>query len=398
MWTSSATNYKEQSMKYMRVIREQRELVHNEINEIQKDMLVFLEQPQDKQKLINEYIETYNKFIDDNLDMIEDSETKMEMHQRVEDLSAKLTVILEDLQKSALDKRERVMNSGWTEYQLEKLMLYVQALMQIEANRYRSFVNFAEDFYAAKDGQALKEVADDVLFAPIIDPRSLPEVEDQVAGTFPRLEALYQSLISILTGEPVAISGGAKDSKGKKDQKKEVKKDAGKKKKEDEDKDKKPDENNKELATLKENEKKILKYRVEMIKEWAERGLKEIRMSSKQLYEKLQDWVRVTIKCEREIIKQLSLQLREAIEGEKKIQEELSIKSFDLIRDGKFLYFIVPPPKPLPGIEIPQEDRFTITQLLLILKDFKLLVNSNGLLELDIVIALFTKKMVLLLN
>ena len=171
-----------------------------------------------------------------------------------------------------------------------------------------------------------------------------------------------------------------------------------KKKKEDEDKDKKPDENNKELATLKENEKKILKYRVEMIKEWAERGLKEIRMSSKQLYEKLQDWVRVTIKCEREIIKQLSLQLREAIEGEKKIQEELSIKSFDLIRDGKFLYFIVPPPKPLPGIEIPQEDRFTITQLLLILKDFKLLVNSNGLLELDIVIALFTKKMVLLLN
>ena len=194
-------------------------------------MLVFLEQPQDKQKLINEYIETYNKFIDDNLDMIEDSETKMEMHQRVEDLSAKLTVILEDLQKSALDKRERVMNSGWTEYQLEKLMLYVQALMQIEANRYRSFVNFAEDFYAAKDGQALKEVADDVLFAPIIDPRSLPEVEDQVAGTFPRLEALYQSLISILTGEPVAISGGAKDSKGKKDQKKEVKKDAGKKEK-----------------------------------------------------------------------------------------------------------------------------------------------------------------------
>lgn len=371
-------------------------MVQFDINEIQKEMLTFLEQPQDKQKLIDEYIMGYNKFIDDNLDMIEDLETKMEMHQRVEDLSAKFTNMLDELQKNALEKREKVMNSGWAEFQLEKLMIFVQNLMQTEVNRYRSFINFAEDYHSGKEGDALQDVVEESLFAPIADPSNLPLVEDKEAGTFPRLDNLYQSSISILTGEAVSASsgGGGKEAKGKKETKKDAKKDAGKKKKDEEEKEKKPEEQNKEVSTLIENEKKILKYRLVMIKNWAEKGLKEIKENAKHLYEKLSDWIRVTMKCEREAVNQLSLQLRDAIEGERKIQEELRVKGFDLIRDGKFLYFIVPPPKLLPGIEIPREDRFTISQLLSLLKDLKLLVNASGQLDLGLVIALLTKKTV----
>jgi len=362
-----------------------------EMNTTQKDMLVFLEKPQHKQRLIDEYIAGYNRFIDENTDMIEDPQTKMEMHQRVDDLCGKLLDLVDDLQKSAFEQREGVMKSGWGEFQLESLMANTQSLMQAETNRYRCFVKFAEDYYAAKEGQALQDATDDSLFAPIVDGAALPEVENE-DGSFPRLEALYQSAMAVLTGEAVVIGGG-KDLKGKKEGKKEVKKEPVKKKKEDEDKEKKVDEN-KELATLIENEKTILKYRLTMIKEFSERRLKEIKASCKQLYEKLLDWIRVTIKCQREAVNQLSTQLRTAIEEERKVQEELRMKNIDLTRDGRFLYFIVPPPKLLPGIEHVQDNRFTIAQLRLVTQELQLLADKNGLIDLGLLIALFTKKTV----
>ncbi len=363
------------------------------MNSIQKDMLVFLEKPQEKQRLVDEYIQTYNKFIDENTDMIEDAETKMEMHQRVEDLCGKLLELVEQLQKSALERREGVTKSGWAEFQLESLLVYAQSLMQAEVNRYRCFVKFAQDYYAARDGQSLQETAEDALFAQIVDGGNLPDVEDLEAGTFPRLDAIFQSAMAVLTGEAVVLN--AKDQKGKKDPKRDPKKDAAaaKKKGKTEEVAAKVEEN-KELAALIENEKAILKYRLTMIKEFSERRLKEIRANAKQLYERLHDWIRVTIKCQREATNQLSMQLRTAIEEERKVQEELRMKSFDLVRDGKFLYFIVPPSQPLPAVEFPLDDRFTIVQLSTLVQDLRLVTNAEGLIEIGTLIALFTKKMV----
>ena len=386
----SSKRYMDSTMKNMRMIREQRELMKMTTNNVQKDMLVFLERPQEKQQLVDEYIDVYNKFIDENTDMIEDVDTKREMHQRVEDLCGKLFDLIEQLQKSALEQREQVMKSGWAEYQLESLLVYTQSLMQTEVDRYRCFVKFAEDYYAAKDGLAMQEVSEEALFAAIVDGANLPEVEDVEAGNFPRLEALFQSAMAVLTGETV-VMGGAKDAKGRKDAKKEAKKDAGKKKKEAETK---VVEENKELTALRENEKNILRFRLAVLKEFSERRLKEIRSDSKQLYQRLHDWIRVTIKCQREATNQLSMQLRDAIEEERKIQEELRMKSIDLVRDGKALYFIVPPPKPLPAIELPTESRFTVAQLHSLIEDLRMLCNSEGLIDLGLLIAMLSKKTV----
>ena len=391
MWKKTSHSYVENVQKNMRFIREQRELIIGQINKLQKDMLVFLEKPQPRQKLIDAYIETYNKFLDDNTDMIEDGETKSEMHQRVEDLCGKILDLIEDLQKSSLGEREAIMKSGWAEYQLENLLVHAQSLMQGEVNRYRCFVRFAEDFHSAKDGKPLQEIYEEGLFAPVINSATLPEVEDE-SGNFPRLDAIYQSSMSILTGETVAFA--PKDVKGgKKESKKDNKKDYGKKKKEEEEKEK-PAEENKELAALIENEKNILKYRLAMIKEFAEKRLKEIRASSKTLYDRLYDWIRVTIKSQKEAVNRLSVQLRDAIEEERKIQTELRMKSFDLIRDEKYLYFLIPPPKPLPGVEAVVDSRFTIAQLWQILSDLKLITNPSGLIDLGLLIPLFAKKAV----
>jgi len=394
MWKVATNTYTNIVKKNMRNIRVQRELIVNQMQKLQKEMLIFLEKPQPRQKLIDNYIETYNKFLDDNLDMIEDQDTKTEMHQRVEDLCTKLFELIDDLQKTSLAERDSIMKSGWAEYQLESLLAYVQSLMQSEVNRYRCFIRFAEDFYRAKDGKPLSDVTEDSLFAHIVDGANLPEVEDE-NGNFPRLDALFQSAMAVLTGETVSFAQAIKDPKGKKDVKKEAKKEAGKKKPKQPEEEVKIEEN-KELAALIDNEKNILKFRLAMIKEFAEKRLKEIRSSAKSLYESLLDWIRVTIKSQREAVNQLSTQLRDAIEEERKIQTELRMKSYDLIRDEKFLYFIVPPPKLLPGIEAVMDSRFTITQLWNLICDLKLISNSAGMIDLGLLIPLFSKKTVFL--
>ena len=122
-WKVTSNVYTTGIKKNMRLIRKQRELILRDVNSFQKDMLTLLEKPQPRQKLIDEYIRIYNQFLDDNLDMIEDPETKMEMHQRIEDLCTKLFELVEDLQKTSLTKRESIMKSGWAEYQLESLSL-----------------------------------------------------------------------------------------------------------------------------------------------------------------------------------------------------------------------------------------------------------------------------------
>lgn len=388
-WKISTDVYNKAIKKNMRLIRQQRELIIKEVNTLQNDMLAILEKPQPKQKLIDEYIEMYNKFLDDNLDMIEDAETKMEMHQRVEDLCGKLLDLINELQKISLEKRESIMKSGWVEYQLESVMAYTQSLMQTEVNRYRCFTHFASDFYAAKDGRPLAESSEEEIFAPIVDSSNLPPIEFE-AEDCPRLDLLYQSSMGIITGEVPVVQ---KDVKGKKDPKKDVKKAAKKetgKKKEEEI----PVEENKELTSLIETEKNILKYRLEMIREWSDSRVKEIKETCKSLYSRLIDWIRVTIKCQREAINQLSMRLREAIEEERKIQKEIRVKSFDLIMDEKFLYFIIPPPKLLPGIELVLDSRFSIVQLYSLIQSLKIIMEPNGMINLGLLIALLTKKTV----
>jgi len=387
-WKVTSNVYTTGIKKNMRLIRKQRELILRDVNSFQKDMLTLLEKPQPRQKLIDEYIRIYNQFLDDNLDMIEDPETKMEMHQRIEDLCTKLFELVEDLQKTSLTKRESIMKSGWAEYQLESLLTYTQSLMQSEVNRYRTFNRFAEDFYAARDGRPMVDITEETLFDPIVDINTLPSIEYE-GEDCPRLEFLYQSAMGIITGEMPAV---AKDAKGKKEAKKEVKKAVKKeaKKKEEE----VVVEENKELIALMEAEKSILKYRLGMIKEWSERRVKEIRETCKSLYDRLVDWIRVTIKCQREAINQLSMRLREAVEEERKIQKEIRMKSFDLIMDEKFLYFIIPPPKLLPGIEAVLDSRFSIAQLHNLLQNFLLITQPNGLINLGLFISLLTKQTV----
>ncbi len=336
-------------------------------HDTEKEMLRLLEKPVGTQRLVNEYIQLYNQFIDDNPDMIENAETKAEMHKRVEDLCGKLLAISGQLQQFALEQREKVIASGALEFQLESLLVILQSLLQTETDRYRCFVKFAEDFYAAKNGLPLFEIEEDSLYAAIIDSDHLPPVEDPGAGSSPRLTALCQGALAALSRDT---------ARGKKDPKP------------------RPELKDAQFGQLVAIEKELLKWRVGMVREWGERRLKEIRGSYMLLYGRLQEWVRVRIKTGRDAIAKLALQLREAIEDERKLQDELRLKGMDVVRDTRFAYFLAPPPPPLSKLESRHEYEFTIGQLRLLLRDLRLLADADGTIELCLLVTFFLKRAV----
>ena len=75
------------------------------------------------------------------------------------------------------------------------------------------------------------------------------------------------------------------------------------------------------------------------------------------MYQKLDDWIAVPSKAENDAIDEVCDVIKEAIEDQGKIQDELRIKFMDFFVDKGILNFIEPPPEKLAAME---EALFTV--------------------------------------
>ena len=107
-------------------------------------------------------------------------------------------------------------------------------------------------------------------------------------------------------------------------------------------------------------EKSILRYRLTLIRNWALEKLKDLRIQSLAVYHKLDDWIHVGCKAENDSIDEMCIIIKNAIEDETKIQNELRIKFMDFTVDQGILNYIDPPPERLPAMEDVRKDRFSI--------------------------------------
>ena len=98
-------------------------------------------------------------------------------------------------------------------------------------------------------------------------------------------------------------------------------------------------------------EKAILRFRLTQIRNWALLKLKEMRAKCLKVYVKLEDWIHVAVKTENDAVDEMCVVLKQAIEEETKIQEELRLKFMDFCVDEKIMNYIVPPPDKLSAME-----------------------------------------------
>jgi hypothetical protein len=86
-----------------------------------------------------------------------------------------------------------------------------------------------------------------------------------------------------------------------------------------------------EMRTALKNEKTKFKFRMTQLKLWAENTLTKMRKLANQIYEKLDDWIILTIKTENEALNQVIKKLRDHVDRENKIRYiDFELDKFDI--------------------------------------------------------------------
>lgn len=91
------------------------------------------------------------------------------------------------------------------------------------------------------------------------------------------------------------------------------------------------------------------------------------------MYKKLDDWIFVAQKAEMDSIEEMCTVVKNAIETEAKIQDELCIQFMDFTVDKSILNFITPAPPKLECMEDKRDYKFTIPQLNCLYEEFRMI-------------------------
>lgn len=117
-------------------MRDQEESKNKYVSNLKKAYISLLTRSDQKFQLIKQFQAAYNKFFDENIDMISYDYTKEELHQRIEDLENDLLSIVDEKKEDASTERSHIMSCGWLESQFDIFYECVYVLVQTELNRY----------------------------------------------------------------------------------------------------------------------------------------------------------------------------------------------------------------------------------------------------------------------
>lgn len=111
------------------------------LDDIQKKYQDFLEREDNKQVKVNDFIDSFNKFSEEFPDLRQDQQTKEELMNRVNSLSLELWGIIESRKDESVREQKRIMENGWIELEMRKLIKYAVKLVQSEIDKYQTVVH-----------------------------------------------------------------------------------------------------------------------------------------------------------------------------------------------------------------------------------------------------------------
>ncbi|XP_052777050.1 sperm flagellar protein 2-like isoform X2 [Mya arenaria] len=179
-WEAVEKMYIQDGKFVFRKIRDERENIYRYFFQIRKDYLAYLRRPDHKQEFVSQFQKEYNDVPDD---MREDEETKMELHQRVDDLRERLWNICDERKEQAESERETVINDGWLDDRLGVLSNFYITLMQTEVDRFQDTVRMMKDYYRGMEGEIPDELNVNYIRLPLIElPVERPESPEKAGS------------------------------------------------------------------------------------------------------------------------------------------------------------------------------------------------------------------------
>ena len=132
-----------------RGVRLQRENVFKIQAEMKKKFLTFIHRLDNKQEILDYFVEQFNNFSNEYPDLREDDQTKEELHQRADVFSDELWEIVEERKEQNTEERKKIMESGEVEFSQEFLTITAQQLMQSELDKFKVSIQIIHDYYHA---------------------------------------------------------------------------------------------------------------------------------------------------------------------------------------------------------------------------------------------------------
>ena len=397
IWDEIEAKYLRKMRKNFNLYRNQRNRIVTGLNKTQKYFVQYLNRPDTKQALLDEFVIAFNKFSDEYPDLREDEQTKEELHQRTDTLSDKLWEISEQRRDEAVEERQKIMENGWAEFELEQVVLIAQSMIQAEVDKFRNSAHLLQDYYYSIEDRLVPDPPEKIHYEiisknedgtieelpPIFETVGESGEGEEAKEVYPRLDKLFERGLKAQTLPELESTppGGAAGTDKKAGKAKDAKKGGA----EEENEEKYFYEQ--ELQDAISTEKAVLRYRLTLIRNWALNLMKEIRVKSSTCHDKLDIWIKIAFKAETDAIIEQERVIKRSIEEETKLQHELRIKGMDFYLDEKFLNFEDPPPEVFAAREEPQDSRFTIIQLESLVNE--LIVSSkDGLINNELLVDL----------
>lgn len=255
-----------------------------------------------------------------------------------------------------------------------------------EHSRHQTVSLVLADYYQLVQGKEVAEhQLDNMRQVNIAALKELPVQDPEQDNQWPRLNRLFEEAAkkhSAEEEEALKIEAEKKAKGGKKEVKKDPKKGDVVATQENEG----GSEMDKEKEVVLEVQQQVFKNRLSALKSMGQEILEKMKMENCGVLFKLEDWVEYCFSVESSMIEHLGTIFRDAIEEEKKVQNEVRVQAFQVITSGQTLNFVTQPPVVHPAREKQKQARFTISQMYLFIEDIKqmaydsLFIDNNSLL------------------
>lgn len=408
-WAKTFENYTMECRSVFKNVRKQREFITSNFSKLQVKFVDFLKRPSKKLIEVHKYQNKYNKFADEYPELKDDPQVKEEFHQDVVDLSDRIWEIIEVRKNEAIEERKKIMQSGWIENEMEKCYSFIERLIITEVEKFVNGINIIRDFYNIMDSKSFPELNNSLVSINETlkeDLNGLSLENDKDSENFPKVEKLFKNCIKLifkyedkikniekLLKQNLSNSSLSGDSNNKKVTRNIVYK------KINHQVDQTFTDEKREIFIYEEEMKNALKYekmkfkyRINAVKFWGINSLKNMRRLANIIFDKLDDWIIITIKSENEAMNSLTSLLRNLIEREAKVRVDFELDVFDIYNMIDITEHMESVPIPMPFKEIKETARFNLTKFKGIFDEIKTFEIQKNFIKTSSFVQLYFKK------
>ncbi|CAD8061769.1 unnamed protein product [Paramecium primaurelia] len=133
-WDEISNTYIRETTIYIRRMSHQRKKCQQIFLQTQKTFIEFFESPDNKLKLMHEFQQSYNKFLQENDDLSKQKNAKQQLKEHLQKTYEQLWDILNQKKNQALDFVKKLKKDRFVAIQIQQFMQHVLMLLQTETN------------------------------------------------------------------------------------------------------------------------------------------------------------------------------------------------------------------------------------------------------------------------